>query len=455
MARKVGFRPSVRARATALASVVVGVALTLGALGLVVTLDRSLVGSDDGLNQARAHDLAVLASRGTLPGVLRNVHDQGVAQVVDESGRVLAASPNIRAAGPITTFRPEGDAPVVRTVENAPDDNETENYRVWALNVATATGRDTVYVGTSLEAVPEASRTLRRTLLVGVPVTVLLIALCTWFIIGRAFRPVEAIRSRVAGITDRALDRRVPVPPARDEVGRLAVTMNKMLDRLEVAQQRQRDFVADASHELQSPVAAIRAQIEVALAHPDRADWSSYGKDILADCEQIELLLRDLLFLAREQEGVLPLRREPLDLDDIVLEEAARTRSGTGVCVDTSQVSAGPATGSRDELRRVVRNLLENAVRHAGGSVRLTVSTMDGVTRLDVEDDGPGVAPAERDRVFDRFYRGDASRARQTGGTGLGLSIARTIAERHGGSLDMVDSDLGAHFVLMLPSGMD
>jgi len=449
-------RPSVRARTTALATVLVAIALTVGSVALVRTLDHSLVSNRDGIAKARTSDLATLAAQGALPPVLTNIDDDSVAQVVDAQGRVLAASPNIKGAGPISDLpAPRGSRPVVRTLDGAPDDNETENYRVWVRSATSPDGPVTIYVGTSKESVPETSQTLRRALLVGVPVTVVVIGFVSWLLIGRALRPVEAIRREVAGISDRALDRRVPVPATDDEVSRLAETMNRMLDRLEASQRRQREFVADASHELQSPITAIRAQVEVALAHPESARWDEVGADVLEDCDQTERLVRDLLYLARAEEVAASQPAEPLDLDDVVLEEAARARSTSDVAIDTSRVSAAPVRGSREELRRLVRNLVENGVRHAVRSVRLEVSLADGRAHLDVVDDGPGIPMDERERVFDRFYRADDARARGAGGTGLGLAIARAIAEGHGGTLSLADGDGGAHFVLDLPSVVD
>ena len=441
---------SVRARTTVLASVLVGVTLVVGAIALVVTLDQSLTRNADDLAKTRAIDLASLAVTGALAQLLSNINGEGVAQVVDRSGRVLAASPNIVGNGPISTFHPTGDSPVALTIKNAPDDNETENYRVWALSAKTRDGPVSVYVGGSMESFDEASRTLRRSLTVGVPVMLAMLAFGTWLVIGRALRPVEDIRAELTTITDQALDRRVPVPKSDDEVRRLATTMDKMLDRLEWASRRQHEFVADASHELQSPLAAFRVQLEVALAHPTDADWHAIATNLLSDSDQMERLVRDLLFLAREQDAPLP-HDGPIDLDDIVLQEAARVRSTTAIAIDTSNVSGAPVRGSRDDLRRLVRNVIENAVKHAGASVRLTVRCDDQHSRLDVEDDGPGVPRTDRDLVFDRFYRADAARSRNSVGTGLGLAIARAITERHHGSLRLVDSDRGAHFVLLLP----
>jgi len=451
---------SVRARTTLLATALVAIGLAVGAVVLVATLDRSLVASRDGIAKARVDDLAGLASRGAIPAVLTNVDDDGVAQVIDEHGRVLAGSSNIVGAGPIGPVLPPGSTePVVRTLRNAPDDKETETYRVWSRSASSPGGPVTIYVGSSTESVPEASRTLRRALLSGVPLTVFLIGGLTWVLVGRALRPVEAIRSEVAEISDSELGRRVPVPPAKDEVGRLALTMNGMLDRLEESRLRQREFVSDASHELQSPLAAIRTQVEVALAHPGSVRWEDVARDVLDDCGQVERLVQDLLYLARAGEIGGVRAHEPLDLDVLVLEEAARARSVSSVEIDTSRVSAAPVLGNAEDLRRLVRNLLENAIRHAAHSVRLSASSSGGRTRFEVVDDGPGVRPEERELVFQRFYRADPARSRGADGTGLGLAIARTIAATHGGSLRATDPGTGpgsgARFTLDLPSDTD
>jgi signal transduction histidine kinase len=309
----------------------------------------------------------------------------------------------------------------------------------------------TVYIGTSLESVNETIATVRRVLLLILPPLLALLAVASWVLVGRALRPVEAIRAEVADISGRALDRRVPVPSSRDEIARLAATMNEMLDRLQAASERQRKFVADASHELQSPIAALRTQLEVALAQPATTDWMATSSDLLAESRQMERLVRDLLFLARSdgEEGVR--RVEPVDLDDIVLEEATRLRSTAHVGVDASGVSAAPLSGNRDELTRLVRNLLENAEHHAGSRVRIRLSAEGREIVLVVEDDGPGVPPAERERIFQRFSRLDEARSRHNGGTGLGLAIVKEIAERHGGTVCVENAPSGARFAVRLP----
>ncbi|MGZ8718182.1 MAG: sensor histidine kinase [Aeromicrobium sp.] len=441
---------SVRTRTTVLAILVVGTTLAAGAILLVITLGQSLSKSGDGLAKSRARDLAGLAEAGALPKVLSKIDGEGIAQVVDASGRVLAATPSIKDEEAISTLRPPGEKPVVVTITNAPGDDAIEDYRVWALSANTDDGPVSIYVGKSLETVEEATRTLRNSFTVAVPSALALLALGTWLVIGRALRPVEQIREELTTITDEDLDRRVPVPPSDDEVARLAKTMNMVLDRLEIASRKQREFVGDASHELQSPLTAIRVQLEVAIAHPEEADWRTLATNVLNDSGQMERLVHDLLYLAREHDQATP-ASEAVDLDDIVLQEAARTRTTTTILIDTAAVSGAPVSGSRDDLRRLVRNLIENAVHHAVKTVCLTVSCDEQHARVGVEDDGPGVPPEMQDRVFDRFYRTDASRSRHAGGTGLGLAIARAIAERHGGRLELVDSDSGAHFVVTLP----
>jgi signal transduction histidine kinase len=441
---------SVRARMTVLATLVAVIAVGISAVTLLVVLRHSLERAGDDAAKTRAQDLAALATTGTLPRLLTVPNDEDVAQVVDASGAVLAGSTG-HTGGAIATFAPEGRAPVVRMVRDVPDDNELIDFRVWAQRARTPDGPVTVYIGTSLESVNETIATVRRVLLLILPPLLALLAVASWVLVGRALRPVEAIRAEVADISGRALDRRVPVPPRRDEIGRLASTMNEMLDRLQAASERQRKFVADASHELQSPIAALRTQLEVAIAQPATTDWAATSSDLLAESRHMERLVRDLLFLARSDGEESVRRIEPVDLDDIVLEEATRLRSTAQVRVDASGVSAAPLSGNRDELTRLVRNLLENAEHHAESRVRIRLSAEGREIILMVEDDGPGVPPAERERIFQRFTRLDEARSRNNGGTGLGLAIVKEITERHGGTVCVENAAPGARFAVRLP----
>ena len=240
------------------------------------------------------------------------------------------------------------------------------------------------------------------------------------------------------------------MPPTDDEVAHLARTMNAMLDRLEASSRRERQFVSDAGHELRSPVAAIRAQVETALAYPANADWNSVGATVLAQGERLDRLVSDLFTLARLEEGAFgPVPDTEVDLDELVLEQLDHLK---GRRLDLSGLSAARVHGDAGQLASVVRNLVENAGRHASEVVRVSVSSDGERARMVVEDDGPGVPPDQRDLVFERFGRMEEARSRDHGGAGLGLPLASRIVARHGGTLELDDSELGgARFVVTLP----
>ena len=440
---------SLRTRATLVATLLCALVLSAGGLLLVTTLDRHLTTSNDDLSRSRVRDLLDQAAADELPDVLRNVNDDSVAQVLAADGTVLAASANIEGRGAIVA--PGGPAAGERRTIQAPDDSETETYRVWVQSGPGPGGAVTVVEGSSLESVRETTAALRRFLLIGVPIFVVALGLVMWLVLGRTLARLDRIRAEVDAIGHDQFERRVPDDGRRDEVGRLAATMNRMLARVDASAQRQRRLVADVSHDLQGPLAAQRVSLELALSAPDVIDVEVLRRDVLGTTSEMEHLVDDLLVLAAADEGE-PSVATPVDLDAVVLEEAARARS-TGVAeIDTSQVSAGPVRANPSELRRVVRNLLDNAASHAESRVVLKVEVADERVTLDVVDDGPGVPTAERDRIFERFHRGDPSRTRGGKGTGLGLAIARSLAERAAGSLELVDDGRpGAHFRLTLP----
>jgi signal transduction histidine kinase len=446
---------SVRARTTAAACLVVGAALVIGSVGLLVALRHGLVSSQDSISRATARELTDDLAASSLAPTITDVGDDGVAQVVSEDDHVLAASSGLSDAGPISELSPDNGEFVVVTLHGVPDDSETEDYRVWATTTQTPGGTTRIYVGDSLESVSEAVQTVRRSLYVGVPLLLILVGATTWILVGRALRPVEDIRTEVARISERRLDRRVPVPGGDDEVARLAATMNAMLDRLEQSATRQREFVADASHELQSPLASLRAQLEVSLAHPDGVDWTALAADLLDDSDRMELLVRDLLFLARADAGAVDREATLVDLDLLVVEEAARLGVRTRVDLNVAAVAPTPVNGDAEDLRRLIRNLLDNAVSHATHRVAVELREDAGGVLLAITDDGQGISADDRARVFERFVRLDDARVRGRGGTGLGLSIALTIAKRHGGDIAVdsrPDGMAGARFVVRLPS---
>ncbi len=313
--------------------------------------------------------------------------------------------------------------------------------------------RFTVAVQSPLDEVDETIRRLVAALAVGMPVLLGLLALTTYALVRFTLRTVERLRAQVAEVSGSDLHRRVDVPPARDEVRSLALTMNEVLTRLEDAAVAQRRFVADAAHELRSPLAALRAQLEVHQRSGDPSRWAASAPRMLADTERLGRLVDDLLALARLDESPRPRRREPVDLDEVVFEQVRQLRQTDTVPIRTGAVSAGLVDGDPALLTRVVRNLLDNAARHAATAVDVSLSSVDGQVELAVADDGPGIPAADRLRVFRRFERLDAARARDRGGSGLGLAIVHDAVAVHGGTVEVQDNMPGARMTVWLPAG--
>jgi signal transduction histidine kinase len=432
---------TVRVRTTAAAVLVVGLAMVVGALVLVAVLRDTLTREVRAAARLRGQDVAaVLAAQGGAGPLAVDDAEELLIQVLDPDGRVVAASANAAGLPPVARLRPgesaEVDAPPGAQVEDA-------DLLAVATGADTPQGPRTVVVVRSTEAVAEATAVVSALLAVGLPLLLVVVAATAWVVVGRTLAPVEAIRSEVDAISAAQLHRRVPDPAADDEVGRLARTMNRMLARLEQAQARQRRLVSDASHELRSPVAAIRQHAEVALAHPDRTSIVGLAATVLAEDLRLQRLAEDLLLLTRADEHSLALRRRPVDLDDLVFEEARRLRHTTGLRVDTSAVSAGRVEGDAAGLRRVLRNLADNAAHHAREHLAFSVGERDGAVLLGVEDDGPGIPEADRERVFERFVRLDGARARDAGGSGLGLAIVAELVAAHGGTVAVGAGRLG------------
>ncbi|WP_432894495.1 sensor histidine kinase [Kribbella sp. CA-245084] len=261
--------------------------------------------------------------------------------------------------------------------------------------------------------------------------------------VGQALRPVERIRSRVQGIGTRDLTERVPVPETRDEIARLAVTMNEMLDRLETGQATQRAFVADASHELRSPLATLTAALEVIEADTTGQAWHELRAVMGTETDRMRQLVEDLLLLAKADDTGIRMRQTDVDLDDLVAAEIQRLRSSMPELKVTGDVSPVRVVGDPARLGQVLRNLVDNAARAAHTSVHLSTAEKDGSAIITVEDDGDGIPEADRQRVFERFVRLDTSRSRASGGSGLGLSIAREITRAHNGTITLTSSSAG------------
>jgi signal transduction histidine kinase len=459
---------SVRARATLGATLVVAVALVAAGASVLLSLRSDLIDQAGTQAERTARNVAADLAAGTPYAELKLDDDEEPVQVVDDHGTLVAASEDLQrisgtGTGAVKPQAPQGSTgsddddedggsalepgeiadEITLTNGSATLDGESADYRFAALEVEVrGKGTLTVYAGASLDAEQGAVGTAQTVMLIGFPLLLAVVAAVTWLVTRRALRPVEGIRAEMAAITaSEDLARRVPVPDTHDEVARLARTTNETLSALETSVERQRRFVADASHELRSPIASLRTQLEVAAAHPELLDLEGAVEDTV----RLQRLAADLLLLARLDAGERP-QGTRFDLGELAVRES---RGRDGVTVEAATVEV---TGSQGQLERVLGNLLDNAGRHARSAVSVTVRQDGAWAVVEVADDGDGVPMADRERVFERFVRLDEARARDDGGAGLGLAIARDVAVRHGGTLTVRDAPAGgALFELRLP----
>jgi signal transduction histidine kinase len=411
---------------------------------MMAILRRSLTDNVRTAALQRAGSVAEFISDRSLGDPTRGSSDDEFIQVLDDRGRVVLASANAEGSPILDDLSPGGSREVEVPFEDDP-----------FLVVATEDRRSnhTIVVGQTLDDVLESTQVVGGLLLVGTPLLLLVVGLVTWRVVGRALAPVDAIRTEADAISTTELHRRIPGRGGRDEITRLAATLNRMLERLEAGQVRQRRFVSDASHELRSPVATIRQHAEVALAHSDDSSTKDLASVVLTEDLRLQRLVEDLLLLARTDEQSVAERRTPVDLDDVVFEEINRHRNDSGPMIDASRVSAGRVSGDLKQLARLTGNLIENAVRHARGSVAVSLSHENDRVVLRVDDDGTGIPAHERARVFERFVRLQQARDRDSGGSGLGLAIVAEVAAAHGGAATVGDSPLGgARFQISFPA---
>ncbi len=375
---------------------------------------------------------------------------RGSFQLLDGDGHILAASRQLEGEPPLHDADEWSEEHTNRDGPSVIRVNES-GYRI----AATRMGNDLILVAAySLDEMERSLRFQTSALFVVIPLLSGLVGALIWQVMGRALKPVEAIRSEVASISGRDLDRRVSVPDTSVELASLAATMNDMLDRLDRSAQQQSRFVSDAAHELRSPLTGLRGQLEVNIHHPDAPGRVEAERSMLAEAVRMQSLVDDLLLLARsDRTGTAARANIELDLDDIVLDEADNLgRRRADLTVRRNGVSAAQVRGDSDQLQRVVRNLADNAARHAATAVSFELGESGSSVWLAVVDDGPGIPPSEAEAIFDRFTRLDESRNRDAGGSGLGLAICREIVESHGGSirLDTAHSP-GARFVVEIP----
>lgn len=436
---------TVRVRITLVATAIVAVALIAGSFVLVALLSSRLTETVRASAQTQADQIATEVRDAGLAGLGLLDDDDRLVQVLDSAAEVLtSSSPDTRSA-PLSDVQP-GQAATIAV------DFDDDSYLAVAASARTRQGDYVVVVAHSLDRVAESAATLTTLLAGGLPILLLLLAATTWRVVGGALAPVEAIRREVDEVSAQQLHRRVPRPAGDDEIAKLATTMNRMLARLEVARLHQQQFVSDASHELRSPMASIRTHAEVALAHPDRATTRELATAVLAESVRVQQLVENLLVLARVDEQYGVPHYETVDLDDLIFAAVQSLRSRSDLAVDTSKVSGGRVGGDATLLRRVVGNLLDNAGRHARSRIEVSLQESGETVLLSVEDDGQGVAPADRERVFERFSRLDEARTRDVGGAGLGLAIVAEVVAGHGGTVKLMEApNGGARFDITLP----
>lgn len=479
LSRLLAWSLTVRARSAIVSAVIVGAGFSLFGLGVTSLLRSSLYQS--AANTARAEAMAissVITNQGfQINGQVNNGriktngqvegHRGGhflpisegdmAAQVVDAKGAVLRSSRDVAGQPAMADFFPRPGASyqamgvVLHVKRPRHIDLDLDNrFVVVAVGFSAAKERGAVLVAYSLGAADHALHVLILSLAVALPLLGSLVGLLVWALTGGALRPVEAIRSEVAELSATDLRRRVPEPASPDEVGRLARTMNEMLARLEASSERQRRLVADVSHELRNPLAALKAQLEVAVEHPGGTGPSMLAGSI-AEVDRMSLLVEDLLTLARFDEGMQKLHLSEVDVDELVLAEAGRLELDGRVEISLQGVGAARVLGDEAKLARVVRNLSDNALRYAKARVSFSVAEEGSWCVLSVADDGPGIPEPDRQRIFERFVRLETARSHEGAGAGLGLAIVRETVAAHGGQVWAEDARPGARFVVRLP----
>ncbi|WP_344239634.1 sensor histidine kinase [Kribbella hippodromi] len=435
-----------RSRSTAAAVVVVAIAMALGAAVLLVLLQRALIATVSDAADGRAADVATQVSTQGVNelGLAKTTRTSQIVQVLDSSGYVVAASSARADTRALTGLRPRPGTVNRAEVGEMPLFDDDHDYLIVARGVAYGGHNYVVVVASSVGTQRSTVATVTQYLTIGFPVLLLIVGAASWLLAGQALRPVERIRQRVQGIESSDLTERVPVPRTDDEIARLATTMNEMLDRLQTGQANQRRFVADASHELRSPLATIAAGLDVIQPAAQGQSWQDLHQLMTGEAERMRRLVENLLLLAKADDAALPMQRAEVDLDDLVDTEVLRLRERNHSAIEVlTDVHPVRVVGDPLRLSQVIRNLTENAVLAAHSTVRLSTARQDGSAVLLVEDDGDGIPEGEQQRVFERFVRLDASRARSSGGSGLGLSIVQEIIKAHHGTVTLTAPDGG------------
>ena len=432
---------TVRGRSTALAMAAVAGALILGSLVLLWAFKAQLEANLAASLETEAQARVALLDQGADPSTLVSSNqDEALVWIGTPAGDAVAMGGDIEPLeNPIP---PTVGVSISRDLEilERGSDSERETHEVLLASAQTADGSLVVVTGAETEAIRESLGGLARLIAVAIPILTAIVGGLAWHTVGRALQPVERIRTQALSISGHTLGERVPVPKNTDEIHDLASSMNEMLDRLEAHEHATRQFSADASHELKSPVANVRALIDTASISDD--GWPDLQRQLAGETDRLRDLVDNLLFLSTSSAG-RPVASEQVELDELLFAEAELLAATGRVTVDLSRVEPASLTGSGRDLSRLVRNLVDNAARHAKSKVQLGIEHAAGSVVLIVGDDGPGIHGADRDRVFERFTRLDHARARDDGGSGLGLAIVSYVAEAHNADVTIGDSPLG------------
>jgi signal transduction histidine kinase len=444
-------RWGLRVRSALIVTVAVAAGMAAFTLALTAVLYHSLIGAANDAATARVDEitrqLKLDAPAELDHSALATDRRLTTAQIIAADNQVVQASTGAPTT-PLTAVRP---APGQIVYDAAPADAEF-GLRLTATTTDGLSGRYTVVVATNQEEIENTVKLVLGLAGIGTPFITVIAAGATYLLVGRSLRSVETIRGRVAAITSTDLTERVPVPQQRDEIAALAHTMNEMLARIEAGNNAQRRFVADASHELRSPLTSMSAALELGILRPDLFDTTLVETTLVPETERMRHLIDDLLLLAQSDERGLPHRTVDVDLDDIVAAEIGRKRSQSGPIEISSDLEPVRIRGDAGHISRAVRNLLDNAARYAAASVTVRLTQDGDSARIEIADDGPGIPPADRDRVFDRFLRLQHDRSRDTGGSGLGLAIVAEIVAAHHGSVHFTNTPSGgATAVITLP----
>lgn len=453
-AERNGSRWGIRKRSVLSAVVVVTFSMLVGGAFLLLVLQSSLVSAAWNDLAVRANDVArLLQEEGieeTRSTLAEDRNSAAQVQIIDEANRVAGWSIRGLRSSPMSTLRPAPGRTMTEELSRVPALGGDDEILVSARGVELHGKRYVILVAAPLEVQTDTLRTVGLLLLAATPLLVALVAVAVWILVGRSLKTVERIRRQVAEIDGRRLHERVEVPPTGDEIAALASTMNQMLDKLEQSDNLHRAFFSDASHELRSPLSTLVTTAEVASLDQSGRTWLDMQQTVLNESSRMQSLVEDLLTLAKVDSHQLQLDVQDVDLEDVLDAEIKRLRTVSSLQIN-AELQPTRVRGDERRLMQVFRNLMDNAARHAKSTIMVGMERRPGEVVVSVDNDGEIISPEDRNRVFERFARLDASRSSDGGGSGLGLAITREIMVAHGGTVLAAESDGWCRFQVILP----